>query len=106
MDGTASGSWNYGLEPMLDHIEAWRADDVRTARQIWVEGGLRDLHEYIYADYSRLHLRYKVAAWLRGLIPSSRTRPPMPVARPEEIETLSRLLSAAQIPVIQRAAAG
>jgi len=106
MDGTASGSWNYGLEPMLDHIDAWRADDVRRARRIWVEGGLRDLHEYIYADYSRLHLRYKVAAWLRGLIPSSRTRPPMPAAKPEEIETLSRLLSAAQIPVIQRATAG
>ncbi|MGD1094919.1 MAG: dihydrodipicolinate synthase family protein [Bryobacteraceae bacterium] len=105
LDGTASGSWNYGLEPMLDHIDAWRADDIRRARRIWIEGGLRDLHEYIYADYSRLHLRYKVAAWLRGLLPSCRTRPPMPVAKPEEIDTLSRLLAAAQIPVIQAATA-
>jgi len=88
---------------MLEHIEAWRADDVRRARRIWVEGGLRDLHEYIYSDYSRLHLRYKIAAWLRGLIPSCRMRPPMPVAKQEEIATLSKLLSAAQIPVVQTA---
>jgi len=100
LDGTASGSWNYALEPMLDHIDAWRRDDVRAARRIWVEGGLRDLHEFIYSDYSRLHLRYKIAAWLRGLIPSCRMRPPMPVAKPEEIETLSRLLEAAQIRVV------
>jgi len=92
LDGTASGSWNYALEPMLDHIDAWRANDVVKARRIWVEGGLRDLHEYIYSDYSRLHLRYKIAAWLRGLIPSCRTRPPMPAAKPEEIATLKRLL--------------
>lgn len=104
MDGTVSGSWNYGLEPMLDHIEAWRADDIRRARRIWVEGGLRDLHDYIYSDYSRLHLRYKIAAWLRGLIPSCRTRPPMPVAKPEEIDTIHRLLEAAQIPAIGHAA--
>jgi len=92
LDGTASGSWNYALEPMLDHIEAWRANDVVKARRIWVEGGLRDLHEYIYSDYSRLHVRYKIAAWLRGLIPNCKTRPPMPVAKPEEAETLRRLL--------------
>lgn len=95
LDGTASGSWNYALEPMLDHIEAWRACDVVKARRVWVEGGLRDLHEFIYSDYSRLHVRYKIAAWLRGLIPSCRTRPPMPQAKPEEVETLRRLLATA-----------
>lgn len=95
LDGTASGSWNYALEPMLDHIDAWRANDVAEARRIWVQGGLRDLHEYIYSDYSRLHVRYKIAAWLRGLIPSCRTRPPMPAAKPEEIATLKRLLDGA-----------
>lgn len=104
MDGTASGSWNYALEPMLDHIEAWRADDVAAARHIWVEGGLRDLHEYIYGDYSRLHLRYKIAAWLRGLIPSCRTRAPMPTPKAEEVDTIARLLAGAHIPVIQHGA--
>jgi len=99
LDGTVSGSWNYGLEPMLDHIEAWRANDIVSARRIWVQGGLRDLHEYIYSDYSRLHLRYKIAAWLRGLIPSCRTRPPMPQPKTEEIATITRLLEAARVPV-------
>jgi dihydrodipicolinate synthase/N-acetylneuraminate lyase len=99
LDGTVSGSWNYGLEPMLDHIEAWRANDIVSARRLWVQGGLRDLHEYIYSDYSRLHLRYKIAAWLRGLIPSCRTRPPMPQPKPEEIATIARLLEAARVPV-------
>jgi dihydrodipicolinate synthase/N-acetylneuraminate lyase len=99
LDGTASGSWNYALEPMLDHIDAWKAEDIRRARRIWVEGGLRDLHEYIYSDYSRLHLRYKIAAWLRGLIPSCRMRPPMPSPKPEEIDALTRLLEAAEIRV-------
>ena len=99
LDGTVSGSWNYGLESMLDHIEAWRANDIVRARRIWTEGGLRDLHEFIYSDYSRLHLRYKVAAWARGLIPSCVMRPPMPAPKPEEIETISRLLKAAEIPV-------
>jgi len=99
LDGTVSGSWNYALEPMLDHIDAWRAEDIRRARQIWVEGGLRDLHEYIYSDYSRLHLRYKIAAWLRGLIPNCWMRPPMPRPKPEEIATLTRLLEAAELRV-------
>jgi dihydrodipicolinate synthase/N-acetylneuraminate lyase len=99
LDGTVSGSWNYGLEPMLDHIEAWRANDIVSARRLWVQGGLRDLHEYIYSDYSRLHLRYKIAACLRGLIPSCRTRPPMPKPKPEEIATITRLLEAARVPV-------
>jgi 4-hydroxy-tetrahydrodipicolinate synthase len=102
LDGTVSGSWNYALEPMLEHIEAWRANDIDKARQIWGPGGLWSLHEYIYSDYSRLHLRYKIAAWLRGLIPSCRTRPPMPVPKPEEIITLTRLLENAQIPVVAR----
>ena len=105
LDGTASGSWNYGLEPMLDHIDAWRANDIVKARRTWVEGGLRDLHEYIYSDYSRLHLRYKIAAWLRGLIPSYRTRPPMPRPKPEEISTLTRLLEAANVRVVARVGA-
>jgi 4-hydroxy-tetrahydrodipicolinate synthase len=103
LDGTVSGSWNYGLEPMLEHIDAWRANDIAKARRIWGPGGLWSLHEYIYSDYSRLHLRYKIAAWLRGLIPSCRTRPPMPEPKPEEIITLTRLLEAAQIPVVARA---
>jgi dihydrodipicolinate synthase/N-acetylneuraminate lyase len=103
MDGTASGSWNYALEAMLDHIEAWQAEDLKRARQIWGPGGLDALHTYIYADYSRLHLRYKIAAWLRGLIPNCLTRAPMPTAKQEEIDTIHRLLREAGVPVIGQA---
>jgi 4-hydroxy-tetrahydrodipicolinate synthase len=103
MDGTASGSWNYALEAMLDHVEAWQAEDLKRARQIWGPGGLDALHTYIYADYSRLHLRYKIAAWVRGLIPNCQTRAPMPVAKREEIEAIYRLMRDAGVPVIGQA---
>jgi dihydrodipicolinate synthase/N-acetylneuraminate lyase len=99
-DGTISGSWNYALEPMLDHIEAWRRNEVLVARQIW-NGGLAQLHEYIYSEWSRLHVRYKIAAWLRGLVDFPRMRPPMPPPRQVEIDTLARLLQEAGIEVIR-----
>ena len=67
LDGTLSGFWNFALEPMLDHLEAWDAKDIDKARQIW-DGGLVQLHEYV-ADMGRLHIRYKTASWLRGLFP-------------------------------------
>jgi 4-hydroxy-tetrahydrodipicolinate synthase len=34
-DGTLSGFWNFALEPMLDHLEAWDAKDLDGARAIW-----------------------------------------------------------------------
>ena len=89
-DGTLSGFWNFALEPMLDHLAAWDAKDIDKARTIW-DGGLVQLHEYV-ADMGRLHIRYKTAAWLRGLIPSPYMRAPMPKPRQVEIDTLYRLL--------------
>lgn len=100
LDGTVSGSWVYALEPMLDHIDAWKANDVDKARQIWNEGGLSELHDYIYSDYSRLHLRYKIAAWVRDLIPSPLARAPMPRPKADEIKIIYALMKGAGIPVI------
>jgi dihydrodipicolinate synthase/N-acetylneuraminate lyase len=48
----------------------------------------------------RLHIRYKTATWLRGLIPSPFMRAPMPKPKQEEIDTLYRLLTALELPVI------
>jgi 4-hydroxy-tetrahydrodipicolinate synthase len=48
----------------------------------------------------RLHVRYKTATWLRGLIPNPFMRSPVPKPRQEEIDTLYRLLQAADMPVI------
>jgi len=100
-DGTLSGFWNFALEPMLDHLDAWRCRDIDRACRIW-NGGLVQLHEYV-ADMGRLHIRYKTATWLRGLIPNPFMRPPMPRPRQVEIDTLYGLLQALRLPLIDRA---
>lgn len=66
-DGTSTGAFNYAVEPMIDHIEAWRNGDVAGATNVW-NSGLAHLHEYIFADVGRLHIRYKIATWLGGFI--------------------------------------
>ena len=101
MDGTSSGAWNYASEPMMKHIQAWRSGDVALASTIW-NGGLRQLQEHVFSDFGRLHVRYKTAAWLRGLIPSPQMRPPMPKPRRVEVEDLIVRLEAAGLAVIGR----
>lgn len=102
-DGTLSGFWNFALEPMLDHLEAWKRRDFETACTIW-NSGLVQLHEYV-ADMGRLHVRYKTATWLRGLIPNPFMRPPMPRPRQIEIDTLYDLLKALGLTVIDKSEA-
>jgi len=83
-DGSVSGCWNYAMEPMVDYLEAWKSGDKETAARLWP--GLQKLHNFVREDKSHHHLKYKIATWLRGLIPSPYMRPPMP--RPEREETL------------------
>lgn len=99
-DGTLSGFWNFALEPMLDHLDAWDKKDIDLATKIW-NGGLYQLQDYI-ADMGRLHIRYKTATWLRGLIPHPFMRPPMPKPRQEEVDTIYRLLMNLELPVIDK----
>lgn len=99
-DGTASGSFNYALEPMVEHILAWRRGDFKRAAQLW-SSGLADLQTYVYSDFSRLHVRYKTAMWLRGLIAHPFMRPPMPRPKRDEVTTLYRLLQQAGLDVIE-----
>ncbi|VCU71266.1 4-hydroxy-tetrahydrodipicolinate synthase [Pigmentiphaga humi] len=105
LDGSVSGSWNYALEPMMQHIDCHQAGDLDGARQIWREGGLLALHEYIYSDYARLHLRYKLATWLHGVIPHYRMRPPLPRPKQAEIDTILRLLKTCDMQTIDAAQA-
>jgi 4-hydroxy-tetrahydrodipicolinate synthase len=100
-DGTVSGSFNYAMESMVDHINAWRKRDLEEACKIW-KAGLEDLHEYVYSDYSRLHVRYKLATWLRGLIPLPFMRPPMPKPRKEEVIALGDALTHAGYEIIPK----
>ena len=91
-DGTVTGSFNYAMESMIDHINAWKRRDIEEACRIW-KSGLEDLQDYVYSDYSRLHVRYKIATWLRGLIPLPFMRPPMPKPRREEVVALRERLA-------------
>jgi len=98
-DGTVTGAFCYAMEPMVDHINAWRRRDVEEACRIW-QAGLADLHDYMYSEHSRLHVRYKASCWLRGLIPLPFMRPPVPKPRKEEVLTLRGLLAKAGLSVI------
>lgn len=101
-DGTLSGFWNFARDPMLDHLDAWDRGDYPAASEVW-KSGLVKLHEYV-ADMGRLHIRYKTATWIAGLIPSPFMRAPMPKPSRQEVETLYTLLRAAGIPTIEREA--
>jgi 4-hydroxy-tetrahydrodipicolinate synthase len=102
LDGTVSGSWNYAPEPMLDHINAWRKENLKEARQIW-KNGLEQLQRYVGSELSRLHVRYKIAAWLRGFISHPFMRPPIPKPQKEEIQSLRELLVRAGLNIIDDA---
>ncbi len=55
----------------------------------------------IYDRDRRLHIRYKTATWLRGLIPNPFMRSPMPKPKQAEIDALYRLLMALKFEVIE-----
>jgi dihydrodipicolinate synthase/N-acetylneuraminate lyase len=99
-DGTVTGSFCYAMEPMLQHIKLSREGRAKEALALW-NGGLAALQEWMYSDMSRLHLRYKVAAWLRGLVPHPYMRRPMPAPRQDEIDSLVRLLRGAGLSLIE-----
>jgi len=98
-DGTVTGSFNYAMESMIDHINAWKKKDIDEACRIW-NSGLENLQHYVYSEYSRLHIRYKAATWLRGLIPLPFMRLPMPKPKKEEITTLRDRLKGAGLSIL------
>jgi dihydrodipicolinate synthase/N-acetylneuraminate lyase len=98
LEGALSGSFNFAYDLMLEHIAAWRANDVFRARELW-NAGLYELVAYVSSDFSRLHVRYKIACWLRGMLSNPFMRPPIPAPRSDEIGELRRLLTAAGVAV-------
>ncbi|OGP63029.1 MAG: hypothetical protein A2169_04845 [Deltaproteobacteria bacterium RBG_13_47_9] len=98
-DGTVNGALCYGMEPMIDHIQAWKKNDLLKARKIW-NSGLSTLNDFVYNDYARLHIRYKIGAWLRGFVPEPFMRPPQPKPFPEEIKEMQHCLKTLGLEVI------
>lgn len=96
-DGALSGSFNYAMEPMVDHINAWKKKDITEAWRIW-DGGLSELHAFVYEP--RYSLRYKIGCWLRGLIPLPFMRPPQPKPKHDEVKKLRQLMINAGLEVI------
>ena len=90
-DGAVNGAFCYAMETKIDHVLAWRRNDLARARKIW-NGGLMAIQDYVFGDYARLHIRYKVGAWLRGLVPHPFMRPPQPKPLISECREMTRLL--------------
>lgn len=91
-DGTVTGSFNYALEPMLDHIRAWWAGDI-----------IRAMQKYVYDFNGRLHVRDKAATWLGGLADSPLMRAPMPKPRQGEVRALYQIFSKLNVSLIPEA---
>jgi 4-hydroxy-tetrahydrodipicolinate synthase len=98
-DGALSGSFCYAMEPMIDHITAWKRKDLDEANRVW-KGGLEDIQYYIDATLARLHIRYKAAAWVRGLVPLPYMRSPNPAPTREEVVIIRDLMIKAGLSVI------
>ena len=94
-----SGFWNFAKEPMLDHLDAWEPNRPRQSPHDLGRWPV-ELHEYI-ADMGRLHIRYKTATWLCGLIPHPFMRAPMPKPLQQEIDTIYQLLKNVKLDVIE-----
>lgn len=102
IDGMVCGSLNFAHAAMIDHFNAWRVGDWKEAQRIW-DGGLAALQEYIYAEPTRLHIRYKIATWLAQHISNPFMRPPLPRPRKNEIQRIRELLVNTGIQVIDSA---
>ncbi|KAF2229007.1 aldolase [Viridothelium virens] len=74
----------------------------RTAA-VWTERPVDDDLRSIFEDIGRLHVRYKTAVWLRGLIKTPVMRPPMPKPRLAEIREITQALVGAKLEVIPEA---
>ena len=91
VDGAVQGAYNFNKEGMVEHTLAWRDRDMARVKKIFNEQ-VMPVHEFIYEDFSRLHVRYKIAAWIRGLVSHPFMRQPMPPPRREEAERCYEVL--------------
>ncbi|HEY4277820.1 MAG TPA: dihydrodipicolinate synthase family protein [Conexibacter sp.] len=101
VDGAVQGSYNFMKEAQVSHRLAWDRGDIEEARRIFVDQ-IVPIRGAVYADHSRLHLRYKLATWIRGNVSHPFMRPPMPRPRREEAELLYDVFERSGLSVISR----
>lgn len=101
VDGAVQGSYNFMKEAQVSHLLAWKRGDIAEAGRIFTEQ-IVPIRGAVYADHSRLHLRYKLATWIRGNVPHPFMRPPMPRPRQEEAELLYRVFEKTGLSIIPR----
>jgi 4-hydroxy-tetrahydrodipicolinate synthase len=99
VDGAVQGYYNYGKEPAVEHALAWQRGDLAEVKRIYNQQ-IVPVREYLYSDSSRLHVLYKIAAWLRGRCAHPFMRPPMPPPRRAEVDMLYGLLQKSNLSVI------
>lgn len=102
LDGSVQGAWNWNKEGLRDHALAWESGDMKSVKEIW-NTQVMPVHEYVYSNRGRLHIRYKLATWIRGLIAHPFQRPPMPPPRREEAEALYQIIKKTGQSIISRA---
>ena len=92
-DGAVNGGLNWFMEPYMELHNAFKDGDLEKAKSI-MDSPSRDLWNYVYSGegYYRLHIRYKIATWIRGNIPHPFMRPPMPPPRKYEVDKIFELV--------------
>jgi dihydrodipicolinate synthase/N-acetylneuraminate lyase len=101
VDGGVQGVLNFLHEPQFAHRAAWAQGDMAEVKRIYTEQIL-PVNRSVYEDTSRLHIRYKLATWIRGRLPHPFMRPPMPLPRHEEAVALYEVMSKAGLASISR----
>lgn len=101
VDGSVQGAWNWNKEAMLQYLDAYEAQDFAELKKL-VKDEIAPIWEYVYAGGTRIHVRYKIAVWLRGLCSHPFMRAPMPPPCQEEVDILYNLLKSTSQSLISR----
>ena len=87
------GALNYLKEPLSEFLVSYGENDMANAEKVWTQQ-VQPVYNVIYGlgGYSRLHIHYKIATWIRGFVSHPFMRPPMPLPRMEEIKLIYKVI--------------
>ena len=83
-DGEVYGSWNFLKEGMLKQYLSWEARDVDASGDAY-KNMVLPVNTLVYGKYHRLHVNYKIAAFVKGCCSHPFMRPPMPPPEYDEL---------------------